>query len=272
MQLRHTERVKEKMATTKASRQASRAKHSTDANDDVFNADKLDEDDFLMFVVGGVNFLWAAPTTTKAEPELLLRDFLSVSGLKIGRVRVDGAFDASSGFKSFCKRRNIEICASVAYTHTMQARVEGAIRVCKEHVRCMLKSSNCPTRFWPYALLHFCRTFNWWPSQNGPPPWTKMQQSKFCFDMDRDLHTWGAHMVAHLPREHPLVQEEQTHGDRALEGIFLGNDPVTPTYWMYSFRLERVLRVQDVTIYDGDYPFRRGSLQERSLQHREREL
>mmetsp|Transcript_18099 Transcript_18099/g.36559 ORF Transcript_18099/g.36559 Transcript_18099/m.36559 type:complete len:114 (-) Transcript_18099:47-388(-) len=37
------------------------------------------------------------------EPEELLRDFLSVSGVKIGKIRVDGEFDASSAFKAFCE-------------------------------------------------------------------------------------------------------------------------------------------------------------------------
>jgi hypothetical protein len=89
---------------------------------------------YLIFVVGGRNFLWATPTTTRMEPEELLRDFLSISGVKIGKIRVDGEFDASAAFKAFCKRRSIELCPATAYNHTMQARAEGAVRICKEHV------------------------------------------------------------------------------------------------------------------------------------------
>mmetsp|Transcript_13208 Transcript_13208/g.31021 ORF Transcript_13208/g.31021 Transcript_13208/m.31021 type:complete len:127 (-) Transcript_13208:337-717(-) len=33
----------------------------------------------LLFVVGGKNFMWATPTTTRMEPEDLLQDFLSIS-------------------------------------------------------------------------------------------------------------------------------------------------------------------------------------------------
>ena len=56
---------------------------------------------YLVFIVGGRNFLWATPTTTRMEPEQLLRDFLSVSGVKIGKIRVDDEFDASEMFKTF---------------------------------------------------------------------------------------------------------------------------------------------------------------------------
>jgi hypothetical protein len=41
---------------------------------------------YLLFVVGGKNFMWATPTTTRMEPEELLRDFLTVTGLKIGKL------------------------------------------------------------------------------------------------------------------------------------------------------------------------------------------
>jgi hypothetical protein len=210
---------------------------------------------YLVFVVGGKNFLWAMPTTSRLEPEELLRDFLSVTGVKIGKIRVDGEFDCSEAFKAFCRKRAIEICPATAYNHTMQARVEGAVRICKEHVRCLLKQSNLPPRFWPFALMHFCRLFNYWPTATTPPPWETMRESKFAFDMQRDLKAaWGCYMLAHLPSEHPLVRLEKTHADRALEGVFLGWHDTTPTVWMYSFKLDRVIRTSDPTFFP-EYPF-----------------
>ena len=95
------------------------------------------------------------------EPEELLQDFLSVSGVKIGKICVDGEFNVSEAFKAFCRKQSIEVCPATAYNHTMQARVEGAVRICKEHVCCLLKKSNLPPRFWPYALMHFCRVYNY---------------------------------------------------------------------------------------------------------------
>lgn len=128
--------------------------------------------------------MWATPTTTRMEPEDLLRDFLSVSAIKIGKIRTNNEFTSSSAFTAFCKKRNIVLCPSVAYTHTMQARAEGAVRICKEHVWCLLRSSNAPPRFWPFALLHFCRTYNYWPGADSPPPWESMKTSNFVFDME----------------------------------------------------------------------------------------
>eukprot|EP00961_Rhodomonas_salina_P220743 2984236-Rhodomonas_salina.1 len=60
------------------------------------------------------------------EQEDLVRDFIAVSGLKIGRIRTDNEFTASTVFKAFCKEHLITYAPSAAYTHTMQARAEGA--------------------------------------------------------------------------------------------------------------------------------------------------
>eukprot|EP00961_Rhodomonas_salina_P189546 2557730-Rhodomonas_salina.1 len=62
---------------------------------------------YLLFVVGQRNFIWATPTTTRMEPEELLRDFLSVSNLKIGKIRTDNEFTASAKFTAFCKKRGM---------------------------------------------------------------------------------------------------------------------------------------------------------------------
>eukprot|EP00961_Rhodomonas_salina_P075288 1010209-Rhodomonas_salina.1 len=74
--------------------------------------------------------------------------------------------------------------------------------------------------------------------------------------MERDLHLWGCYMVAKLPKEHQLVQIDSTHADRGLEGVLLGWHDTTPSAWMYSVRLQHVMRVQDAVFeHDNDYPF-----------------
>ena len=88
---------------------------------------------YLVFVVGGVNFLWATSRTTHLAPQDILRDFLATSGIKVGKVLVDCEFE-STAFSAFCKSKGISICMATAYNHTMQAKIEGAIRICKEHV------------------------------------------------------------------------------------------------------------------------------------------
>eukprot|EP00961_Rhodomonas_salina_P153129 2061737-Rhodomonas_salina.2 len=138
----------------------------------------------------------------------------------------------------------------------MQAHAEGAVLICKDHVCCLLKSSNAPARFWPFALLHFCCTYYYWPGAHSPPPWESMDNSQFDFNMEQDLHPWGCYVVAKLPKEHPLVSVNTTHADRGIEGAFLGWHDSTPTCWIYSFRLQRILCMQDVVFnHDDEYPF-----------------
>jgi hypothetical protein len=58
-----------------------------------------------------------------------------------------GEFARSSTFKAYCTRHNIVIEEVPAYTHTFNARVEGAIRICKDKVRAFLWRANMPRRF-----------------------------------------------------------------------------------------------------------------------------
>eukprot|EP00961_Rhodomonas_salina_P302911 3941021-Rhodomonas_salina.1 len=116
------------------------------------------------------------------ELEDLVRDFITVSGLQIGSIHTDNEFTASTVFKVFCKASMITYSPSAAYTH--QALAEGAVQICKDHVCCLLKSSNTPARFWPFNLLHFCCTYNYWPGANSPPQWESMDNLQFNFNLE----------------------------------------------------------------------------------------
>ncbi len=113
-----------------------------------------------------------------------------MANVKIGKIRMDNEFTVSAKFTAFCMKRDMVLCPSVSYTQTMQVLAEGAVCICKEHVRCLLKASNAPARFWPFALLHFCRTYNYWPGSNSLPPWESMNCSNFNFDITCNLHQY----------------------------------------------------------------------------------
>mmetsp|Transcript_62295 Transcript_62295/g.129224 ORF Transcript_62295/g.129224 Transcript_62295/m.129224 type:complete len:219 (-) Transcript_62295:1635-2291(-) len=136
----------------------------------------LPEDDFLVMVIDGIDFLWATPTAHKSSPEALLESFLLHTNVNIGKIRIDdaGELSRSESFKLWCASRDIVICATACYNHTMQARAEGAVRITKEHVRCILKTAQMPHRFWPWALTHFCRIYNYWPTKGHAPPWVML--------------------------------------------------------------------------------------------------
>eukprot|EP00961_Rhodomonas_salina_P277744 3753155-Rhodomonas_salina.1 len=59
-----------------------------------------------------------------------------------------------------------------------------------------------------------------------------------------------------LPTDHPLVQLDKTNANRALEGAFLGWHDTTPTFWMYSFRLQKVVRMCYAVFSKNKMPFR----------------
>ena len=77
----------------------------------------------------------------------------------VKKIRMDNAGELakSVAFKMWCDARGINRCPTPGYNHTMQARAEGAVCICKEHVRCFLKHVGMPYRFWPWALTQFVR-------------------------------------------------------------------------------------------------------------------
>jgi hypothetical protein len=183
---------------------------------------------YLIIVIDSIDFTWAQPSPNRSEPEDLIHDFMTLTGIKVGHIRADGAgeFARSATFQAYCKRHNIVIEEVPAYTHTFNARAEGAIRICKDKVRAFLRRANMPRRFWPDALLHWCRTYAHWPDASGHTAWEKLDElgpHSLCHDLERDRHVFGSYVTGHLPREHPHVADT-THDDRAEEGVFLGND------------------------------------------------
>jgi hypothetical protein len=73
-------------------------------------------------------------------------------------------------------------------------------------------------------------------------------------DITKDLHVFGSYVTGHLPRTHPLV-DDTTHEDRALEGIWLGNELHTPNFKMWSFKHKKVYTLSDPRHFDTILPF-----------------
>ena len=214
---------------------------------------------FLVMVFDGIDFLYSSASVRRTDPELLIAEFMKLTRVKIDCIRYDGAaeFAKDVNFQAFLRNENIAKEELPAYTHTLNARAEGAVRIVKEHIRCLLRRANLPRRFWPYAMLHFCRIYAYWPDSEGRSAWEKLDAlgpHALCHDETRDLHQFGSYVTGHLPRTHPLVINE-TLDDRALEGVWLGNDLTTPTFWMYSFRTRKVVRLSDPRHFDHILPF-----------------
>ena len=205
-------------------------------------------DRYYLVLVFGKNIVhWATPTKTRQEPEKLIQDFIDMTGARVRTVRYDEAaeFGKSSSFRAWAQQNHIVLHPVQAYTHTLNARAENAVKITKAHVRCLLTYAAVPKTFWPYAVAHFCRIYGYWPKQAGRSTWELMPQHRVYLDKQRDLQSvFGMYITGHLPRTHPDVAVDTTNAPRAEEGAFLGFDVATPTAWMYSFRKRKVLRIE----------------------------
>jgi hypothetical protein len=92
-------------------------------------------------------------TADRAKPESLIHEFMTLTRLKIDCVLHDGVLEFAkiATFKAFCVNNRITMEETGAYTHTFNASAKGAVRIVKEHMRCLLRIANLPRRFWPYA-------------------------------------------------------------------------------------------------------------------------
>jgi hypothetical protein len=106
----------------------------------------------------GIDFVWSQTCQVRTNPEDPFHEFLTMSHLKISTIRFDGVneFGKNSSFIVYCTQYDIVLEPLTSYTHIQNARAEGAIRICKKHVRCLLRSANLSHRFWPDELRHFC--------------------------------------------------------------------------------------------------------------------
>ena len=213
---------------------------------------------YIAFVLGANLFVWNFPCSSKKDPIDLLQEFLALTGVKLTCIRVDnaGEFARNSALEAWAAKRGITIRPTVSYAHTMQARIESSIRVTKDHVRAMLKASNLPICFWPWVVLQFSRVRAYWPNADGVTGWENIPKHQFSQSVDRDLIPPGCWIAGHLTREHPLVQEDVTHADRAIEGVFLAWDLSTPTAWLYSFKYRKIMRMDVKAVARHLYPFR----------------
>ena len=84
-----------------------------------------------------------------------------------------------------------------------------------------------------------------------------------CHNLVKDLHAFGSYVTGHLPRKYPHVTDT-THDDRVEEDVFLANDLTIPNFWIYSFRVKKVMLLSDPKHWDDILPF----MQSEDVPHR----
>ena len=163
----------------------------------------------------GIDFTFCSATGDRTEPENLIHEFMTLT------IHFDGAaeFSKSATFKIFCDNHHIAMEATAAYTHTFNARAEGAARIVKEHMRCFLRCEP-PTPFLAMrdaALLSRVRLLAGSARQKRVRESALAWASRDMPQRARDLHRFGSYVTDHLPRSHPLVDNERLDY-RALDG------------------------------------------------------
>ncbi len=90
----------------------------------------------MIIVIDNIDFTWVKQSSNLSEPEDLIHDFMTLTGIKVGHICVDGSgeFARNTTFRTYCKRHNIVIKEVPSYTHTFNDQTEGAIRICKDKV------------------------------------------------------------------------------------------------------------------------------------------
>jgi hypothetical protein len=92
-------------------------------------------------------------TKTRSDPVDLLADYITITKRAPKFLCVDGAKEfVGAKRKAFCHLHNITLQIVASYSHTMQARVEGAIGIMKQYSRIALSTANVPTRFCYYRF------------------------------------------------------------------------------------------------------------------------
>jgi hypothetical protein len=117
---------------------------------------------FLLIVDKDTEYLANFNTKSRHNPVDLLRAYVNTTGKRPRYLRLDGAKEfVSDDMVEYCVQNHIILQTVVAYNHTMQARVEGAIGYVKQHSRVAMLAANVPTRFWPQATTDFVHKKNY---------------------------------------------------------------------------------------------------------------
>jgi hypothetical protein len=215
---------------------------------------------FLLVVDKDTEYLANFNTRSRHNPIDLLRAYVTTTGKRPRYLRVDGAKEFVSDYMvEYCIQHNIILQTVVAYNHTMQAGVEGAIGYVKQHSRVAMLAANVPTRFWPQATTDFVHKKNYlWYSEDASGTWStayERMQPAFAGTRDTVAIPFGSRVVSTLPREHRRVVNG-SFGDRFVEGIYLHADSQTPTIRMFDLASRTELSVKDFKSYPDEFFFR----------------
>jgi len=191
----------------------------------------------------------------------MLEDWITETGRVPRTLRLDGAKEfVGSEMRDFCRKHNITIQLVPAYNHLMQCRVEGAIRIKNSHTRVALKQSGCPLRFSGRGTKDFTKNRNTlWARKEANGTLTtafeRMQPVGVSNNRRAIAVPFGCKVIVQIPRESSLCTDG-SHGDRAMEGIYVGADDSTSSIHVHLFKTNKTELFADWKAFPDEFPFR----------------
>eukprot|EP00961_Rhodomonas_salina_P257591 3480831-Rhodomonas_salina.3 len=203
---------------------------------------KPEEGYYLLIVVDGVDFIWAPSSVTKLDA------FVQESQIKIGTICIDldAAMSSSESFKICCAASNITMQVTAGlqphYACTSGGNNQGHERTCPLHDGDSKYAFS--VLFWPWAVIQFCRIYNYWQCKGKTSFWMMLEGHLFSTALHCDLqvHPFGCFVAGKQPRK-DLEVRDTTNSGRGLEGAFLGWELQTLTVWIWSFRKRKPIRL-----------------------------
>eukprot|EP00961_Rhodomonas_salina_P286259 3867896-Rhodomonas_salina.1 len=89
---------------------------------------------FLLVRLEEKDFMWPFASMTREAQELLLQDFVDLTGIVPATIRCDNEFGENQLLICRAKKFGTVVCPTPAYNHTMAAHIEGSVRIAKEHL------------------------------------------------------------------------------------------------------------------------------------------
>ena len=130
---------------------------------------------------------------------------------------------------------------SIPYVSTTNALAERRIRIVKEGTRVSLSTSGVPTSLWPFAAKHFCMSLNIGMLEDTDTPWI----GRFGDAFTGRRIPFGQFVKYKPSKSYQLA----VHGDRMIDGIFLGWDLAPGCVW-HGLYVMCPLREMEITDSD----------------------
>jgi hypothetical protein len=215
---------------------------------------------FLALTDDFTGYVWVYLYKEKCQFLSCLKDFKALvenqrkDGLKIQRVRMDGAKEFSSHeAEAFLKEADIIIEPSAPYRHQQNGKAERTNRTLIDMGRTMLVDAGLPEAFWAEAIRYAVYLKNRLPSKSCPAgmlsPYEAFYENRLQL---QSIHPFGCAVYIEIPRE---LRRKVLSQPKAKPAIFIGCiEGTTHQFRLYDTVKRTVVVDRDVSLIDLKRP------------------